>query len=473
MAGQYRGQALVDIGKSLPLIFERKRLLEEERRKREDDERMRPIREKMLMEQLVAEELSNKAAREQEARSVSARERIGKAMELMTTPQQEPVLPEVKPEYDVGIDTGARQVKPAVGDIKGLMKKYVQPEPEIPEVPPRQKFGDVDLNTQKTMSTVTEPVPYKAPMSAKQAMVESGASNYLDLPEVQNFLKIYGDTSITDYGKSSSVGAELAFTEQHPELVQSLLETTQAMRSSGKGYDENALKSIENLARTRIAKAQDLLSRELFKPQTARITAEEVTPEMVKRAGGTAAAAGEAGTRARIQTEYETKTDIPGSFKQNQYAAGNYAYRMEQSEDAIDELSKTGFDPGSFYNMIKSKDALNAIKDSAQRRYAQAMRNFINATLRRESGAAITRSEFDSANKQYFAQLNDDPETLAQKKESRLRSTDAFKAEAGGAYDQIVNMHLKREEGKIFSGWNTEKESRYQELMRKKREGGM
>jgi hypothetical protein len=62
-------------------------------------------------------------------------------------------------------------------------------------------------------------------------------------------------------------------------------------------------------------------------------------------------------------------------------------------------------------------------------RYDQAARNFVNAVLRRESGAAISQSEFDNAYKQYFPQPGDTPERIAQKQANRMET---IKAIAGG-----------------------------------------
>lgn len=59
----------------------------------------------------------------------------------------------------------------------------------------------------------------------------------------------------------------------------------------------------------------------------------------------------------------------------------------------------------------------------------QAQRNFINAVLRRESGAAISSSEFDNAYKQYFPQPGDTPERIAQKQRNRQ---DTIASIAGG-----------------------------------------
>lgn len=49
----------------------------------------------------------------------------------------------------------------------------------------------------------------------------------------------------------------------------------------------------------------------------------------------------------------------------------------------------------------------------------QAQRDFVNSVLRKESGAAISQSEFDNAFRQYFPQTGDSPVTIAQKQKNR------------------------------------------------------
>jgi hypothetical protein len=60
-----------------------------------------------------------------------------------------------------------------------------------------------------------------------------------------------------------------------------------------------------------------------------------------------------------------------------------------------------------------------------QQRVEQAQRDFINAVLRRESGAAISASEFENARKQYFPQPGDEkhPKVLEQKRRARQIAT--------------------------------------------------
>jgi hypothetical protein len=58
----------------------------------------------------------------------------------------------------------------------------------------------------------------------------------------------------------------------------------------------------------------------------------------------------------------------------------------------------------------------NYVTNSDYQKFDQAKRDFVNAVLRRESGAAISQSEFDNANKQYFPQPGDTPERIAEKR---------------------------------------------------------
>jgi len=61
----------------------------------------------------------------------------------------------------------------------------------------------------------------------------------------------------------------------------------------------------------------------------------------------------------------------------------------------------------------------------------QAERDFVNAVLRQESGAAINRDEFENARRQYFPRVGDSPEVIKQKENNRKTAIDAFKISAG------------------------------------------
>jgi hypothetical protein len=71
-----------------------------------------------------------------------------------------------------------------------------------------------------------------------------------------------------------------------------------------------------------------------------------------------------------------------------------------------------------------------ALSENSQKA-EQAQRDFINALLRQESGAAISSGEFASAAKQYFPQLGDSQGVIAQKAANRKTAIDGFIRSAG------------------------------------------
>ena len=73
----------------------------------------------------------------------------------------------------------------------------------------------------------------------------------------------------------------------------------------------------------------------------------------------------------------------------------------------------------------------NSALSPESQQYEQAKRDFINAVLRKESGAVIGKDEFDSADKQYFPQPFDSAEVKQQKAENRRRAVEGIGAGAG------------------------------------------
>lgn len=78
--------------------------------------------------------------------------------------------------------------------------------------------------------------------------------------------------------------------------------------------------------------------------------------------------------------------------------------------------------------------AANAFLNKDYQNYDQAKRNFINAVLRKESGAVISPEEFLNAEKQYFPQPNDDPERIEQKRQNRAAAIRGITGGAGSSF---------------------------------------
>lgn len=116
-----------------------------------------------------------------------------------------------------------------------------------------------------------------------------------------------------------------------------------------------------------------------------------------------------------------------------QRVAAGFASRTEQANEVIDEVG------GQFTGVTSRGAGLlpQGLKSSDRQRFEQAERNFVNAILRRESGAAISATEFDSATIQYFPRPGDSKEVLAQKKRNRITVQKSLELEAGPAFKQL------------------------------------
>lgn len=120
-----------------------------------------------------------------------------------------------------------------------------------------------------------------------------------------------------------------------------------------------------------------------------------------------------------------------------------FGTRMEHSNkiatDLEGDLSKPGaklkYDPIATRAIVTGGKGLSDITYYAAnpdtQAAATAMRDFINAALRRESGAAISASEYDSAIQNYFPQPGEDPSVSAQKRKNREIVIQGMR-EAGG-----------------------------------------
>jgi hypothetical protein len=90
--------------------------------------------------------------------------------------------------------------------------------------------------------------------------------------------------------------------------------------------------------------------------------------------------------------------------------------------DTVTGIPVLGAIPGGVANWMQTKET---------QQYMQAKRDFVNAVLRKESGAVIGKDEFDSADKQYFPQPGDGPDVVRQKAEARRRAVEGIKLGAG------------------------------------------
>lgn len=97
-----------------------------------------------------------------------------------------------------------------------------------------------------------------------------------------------------------------------------------------------------------------------------------------------------------------------------QSTVNGYANRLLEAERVLSVVNNQ-FAGGTAYGNLLP----NVLQSAERQQFEQAKRNFVNAVLRRESGAVISPSEFQNAAIQYFAQPGDKEETLLQKAANR------------------------------------------------------
>jgi hypothetical protein len=158
------------------------------------------------------------------------------------------------------------------------------------------------------------------------------------------------------------------------------------------------------------ARARQGLSVAMSKP--FEVTGEDGRPVLVQQAKD--------GT-IRPVTGYSPKTAADKPLNEGQAKALGFGTRMQEADKILADLAKSGTSasvPGmnAGYGV---GSVVTALASDKQQQLAQAKRDFLNAVLRRESGAAIGQSEFDSGDKQYFPQVGDSPAVIAQKDRNR------------------------------------------------------
>lgn len=141
-----------------------------------------------------------------------------------------------------------------------------------------------------------------------------------------------------------------------------------------------------------------------------------------------------------------------GGMNDSQSKALLFGSRMQEADRLLGDLSEKGADRPWLLKTYGEKtpiigsavgDALNVFQGANQQQVEQAQRDFINAVLRRESGAAISPGEFDNARKQYFPQPGDSGAVKEQKAMNRQLATNGMLAEVPKSKRDSLNRDAK------------------------------
>ncbi len=127
--------------------------------------------------------------------------------------------------------------------------------------------------------------------------------------------------------------------------------------------------------------------------------------------------------------------------KGDQFKVATFGKRAEQAEQVFGGLAEGGYNRSDAWSA--SESFLPGVAQSGSyKQQVQAEDNFLNAVLRRESGASISPDERSSGERQYFPRAGDDGNVLAQKAANREIVIQGLKAEAGPAWDRLPNIKV-------------------------------
>jgi len=178
------------------------------------------------------------------------------------------------------------------------------------------------------------------------------------------------------------------------------------------------------------ARARETTAATLTKP--FEITGEDGKPVLVQQ--------DKQGNIKPVQG-YTPKQGASKPLTDSQSKALLFGSRMQESGAILDELADQGRTtsvPGSRAPVVGA--AITALSGEKNQKLEQAKRDFINATLRRESGAVIADSEFDNAEKQYFPQIGDSEAVKAQKKRNREVATRGILSEVPDSENRVAKV---------------------------------
>lgn len=127
---------------------------------------------------------------------------------------------------------------------------------------------------------------------------------------------------------------------------------------------------------------------------------------------------------------YGPKAQPDKPLNDSQSKALLFGSRAREADNVLAKLANDGTNasiPGSRAPIVGG--IINAFQGGNQQSLDQAKRDFMTAVLRRESGASIAPSEFDTADKQYFPQVGDSEKVIKQKAANRRLVIDGILSE--------------------------------------------
>lgn len=223
---------------------------------------------------------------------------------------------------------------------------------------------------------------------------------------------------------------------------------------------ESLLADLQNKQKPKYELVQTEQGMFRVEPSTGR--ASPITPEAAQQQPGST---GETayGINGPVTPQQGAPQTAPFGAKtkpmtEDQSKATGYGVRAATSHEILNSIGENGkVQPGLLKRILSGIPAsvgmermgesvgtmTNWTQSDAEQQVEQAQRDFVNAILRRESGAVISQPEFENAAKQYFPQPGDSSAVIQQKKLNRENSIDALATGAGAGAAQVQGARKK------------------------------
>lgn len=162
------------------------------------------------------------------------------------------------------------------------------------------------------------------------------------------------------------------------------------------------------------------------------------------------------GGQLTVDPETGAVSYAPGGsvLKEGEGKAVTYGIRAASGLKKLEEIEDTGYDPANVSDRVADgMPAGNFMLSKSGQKYKQAASEFLAAILRKDTGAAITDTEFRIYGEQFFPQAGDSAEVKAQKREARRTAYDALKSGSGAGQPLIPTVPPSSGGGIKFLGF--------------------
>ena len=340
-------------------------------------------------------------------------ERISNAQEPSVAYRETPIMENASDEDRTEMQP--KMVQQDTDEQRGDMVPAMQKTPFV-----KQGMSDKEMNLElmRAMSSGNPMMQNAAQMYANLRPKQSSPTDLFSKLDVEKFTP----ESIREVMATGDVSrARVKPAIKEPSKPSSIQEYEYAVNQGFKG----SLADYEKMKAINV----NVPAAETYGAMTAAI--DPVTKQPIYVRGG---------SRGSIQ-RVEGFTPPPKAPTQQQSVDGIYANKIKDAEDVLGRYGAgSPYKPPSVNEQVKSDIPLigNQLISEATQNHNVAARAFIEAWLRRTSGAAISASEFEQARKQYIPQSGDTDKVLEQKREARQRVLKGLQQSAEQYYDDAA-----------------------------------